>query len=1136
MPPDGIEGQRRRALRQRTDVAVGHEAELDQRLETIANAEHQTVLFCQVRHDRVPNAGIPKHRGNELTGAVRLVAAGKSSGQHDNLRGANAFHQRLDSLSNGLRRQVADHERFRFRPGPLKCAGRVVFAVRAGEHRNEHAGLRVMRARFQHTAPRVVRELRHRDRRAGGLRREDALQRFLPRAFRLGKIDDDSSADDIRLLHRVAESIRAGMREIRLHIRSVRQFQKDCPVIGQEQFLRLWRGVEAKTDVVAEAHLCHRRRDAARTNRRGGQDLVLRRQLRDLVQIVAKLSEIGHIELVLRARHSVNGAAYLLEFSRDDIFRRQHADSEGRQRRRHMKLHECAGHGILAADSGDIHRTLSPKRSEKRRKRLAPFFFVFAKAFEVFLQGQPCFFLAAAHRNELRHGFNNGVHRAVERAPFHEIWIEAIGHRRSGSRFSLDHRKFRRHSLLRRHLVLAAEGHQDRARADGGVETLRQSLLRADIEARKILEPCGIKVFTALLDLFRQTGKIPILVIGLDNFRLDMLTNAVRREKFSREIHDRLPAPTHDETRFLGNRRDFRRFEIFLVRRLDERGDILHREHDRHTFLGFGNRQFSAVKPFVFFWHGVEIDGKPVGQFADGDGDAARAEVVAPLNHPRNLGTTEQTLDFSLGRRITLLHFRAAFRQGINRVLLRRARCAAAAVTPCTTAHEHHHIPWLRALPHDVFFRRGGNDSADFHALRHISGMVDLRHLSRRETDLVAVGTVSGGRLPRDFLLRQFARPCILQRRARVRRAGQPHRLIDIGTPGQRVADCAAETSGRAAERLDLRRMVVCLVLEHHKPFFRLAVMVRVHDNRAGIDLLRSVKGVELSFLTHRLHTHDRDIHQGDVTFRIRAVNRLAIEKIFLISRLDGRTINAVLKSHMVDGRRERRMSAMIGPIRVDHAKLGNRRRPLLYVAEIPLAENEIVKVHRQPVRHQKRRKLRLRIIVEIRKDLDIRRLFHRHRQRRRLFQGRLPTFDFIDQIGFDSVERRVRNLADKQHKRRRADNRALLLRDELHALRRRVRALVVLPRQIFDGEFPRVREIRQFFLVYHVHRRLRKNHVAHRFVFLVAEPLDIVAANQANRAQPHKPEALDKILRELARRDVKKTLPLLDKKPTDRH
>ena len=52
-------------------------------------------------------------------------------------------------------------------------------------------------------------------------------------------------------------------------------------------------------------------------------------------------------------------------------------------------------------------------------------------------------------------------------------------------------------------------------------------------------------------------------------------------------------------------------------------------DNDSHALLRLGDGELGAVQTVVLLRHGVQVDVKAVGQLADGDGYAARAEVVA---------------------------------------------------------------------------------------------------------------------------------------------------------------------------------------------------------------------------------------------------------------------------------------------------------------------------------------------------------------------------------------------------------------------------------------------------------------------------------------------------------------------------
>ena len=120
--------------------------------------------------------------------------------------------------------------------------------------------------------------------------------------------------------------------------------------------------------------------------------------------------------------------------------------------------------------------------------------------------------------------------------------------------------------------------------------------------------------------------------------------------------------------------------------------------------------------------------------------------------------------------------------------------------------------------------------------------MVDLLHQAGGNADLVAVGRIAVRRGSDDLSLGQLALHGLIQRTPRICRAGDTHRGINIGTSRKRVSDCAADASGRAAERLDLRRVVVRFILEQKQPVFLLPVDGDFDFDGAGVDLFRLVE------------------------------------------------------------------------------------------------------------------------------------------------------------------------------------------------------------------------------------------------------------------------------------------------------
>ena len=110
--------------------------------------------------------------------------------------------------------------------------------------------------------------------------------------------------------------------------------------------------------------------------------------------------------------------------------------------------------------------------------------------------------------------------------------------------------------------------------------------------------------------------------------------------------------------------------------------------------------------------------------------------------------------------------------------------------------------------------------------------MEDLAHMGSGEADLVAVAAVAGSGALGDDALRELALHGLAYGLVYVAGAGHAHGLIDVASSAQRVADCAAEAGGCAAEGFYFSGVVVCFVLEHQEPLLLAAVFgVDVDDD-----------------------------------------------------------------------------------------------------------------------------------------------------------------------------------------------------------------------------------------------------------------------------------------------------------------
>ena len=100
MTADDVVGERRAVGIGIHDLAVGHKAELDERLEAVAHAEHQSVALFEEVRDLLLDRGVAEERRDELGTAVGLVAAGEAAGDDDDLAILDGLGKVLDAVSN----------------------------------------------------------------------------------------------------------------------------------------------------------------------------------------------------------------------------------------------------------------------------------------------------------------------------------------------------------------------------------------------------------------------------------------------------------------------------------------------------------------------------------------------------------------------------------------------------------------------------------------------------------------------------------------------------------------------------------------------------------------------------------------------------------------------------------------------------------------------------------------------------------------------------------------------------------------------------------------------------------------------------------------------------------------------------
>ena len=214
------------------------------------------------------------------------------------------------------------------------------------------------------------------------------------------------------------------------------------------------------------------------------------------------------------------------------------------------------------------------------------------------------------------------------------------------------------------------------------------------------------------------------------------------------------------------------------------------------------------------------------------------------------------------------------------------------------------------------------------------------------QANLVAVGGIARSSGLAQLALRQLVLEGLRERHGRVARTGHAHCLINVGAAGQRVADRTAEAGSSAAERLDLSRVVVGFVLEHEQPVLIVAVHERLNLDGAGVDLLGLVDVLQVAALfkhlgSNRAHVHQRNRTLGSLFLAVDfyAGSHVAVKCVLH---------HLIFELYVVDLGKEGGVTAVVGPVGIDHANLGDGRVALFGVAEVGLQELEVVQIHRQ--------------------------------------------------------------------------------------------------------------------------------------------------------------------------------------------
>ena len=270
---------------------------------------------------------------------------------------------------------------------------------------------------------------------------------------------------------------------------------------------------------------------------------------------------------------------------------------------------------------------------------------------------------------------------------------------------------------------------------------------------------------------------------------------------------------------------------------------------------------------------------------------------------------------------------------------LRRPCGPTNAVAACAPTEQNNNVAWTGFLAADMACWGGANNGADLHALGNIPWVVELAHLACGQANLVAVGGISRSSGKYKLSLWELAFQRLGDRGERVGCTSYAHGLVDVGAPRKWVADGATNAGSSSAKRLDLGGVVVGLVLKEEEPILIRAINIDFYLNGASVDLLRLIQVRELACVLEPLGAEGAHVHQRYGTiFAPQLAAHLEIA-------LEGGANGVVVDRYMVELCAKGRVAAVVRPVGVDHADLGDGWVALL-AGKVVLTKSDIGEVH----------------------------------------------------------------------------------------------------------------------------------------------------------------------------------------------
>ena len=383
----GVEGQGGVVLLGLGDFAVGHQAQLNQGLEAVADAQHQAVPGFQQIGDSLGDAGVAEGGGDELAAAFGLVAAGEAAGQHDDLGAADGLFHAVDGLLDVGDGQVLHHQDLALGAGLLKSPGGVHLAVGAGEGGDEHPGPGHLDGRGL-VLPLLPQGHVRGDGHGMGVVGENLLQGAHPGGAQLLQGDALATQLHVLLAGGAAQNHR-GQGGVGGEVRLAGELHHQSALLGGVQGFFGQALGKAEAGLAAKAHPQHGGGGAALPDHAGGDDVPALYMQQHSPVVRLQGLPVGHAVFVLGDGQQGEVGARLLGAGEDGLACLGHGDGEAHQGGGHVQLLKGAGHAVLAADGGQPHAQLGLQSAQQRGGGLAPASGHVVEPLEIFLEGEP---------------------------------------------------------------------------------------------------------------------------------------------------------------------------------------------------------------------------------------------------------------------------------------------------------------------------------------------------------------------------------------------------------------------------------------------------------------------------------------------------------------------------------------------------------------------------------------------------------------------------------------------------------------------------------------------------------------------------------------------------------------------------